>query len=160
MKSNTPGGNFEGWFGVLEICRSLGPKRTVFKFADLQRAAKFKDVSDDTSGLNVASLWCTKLAKWGYLTYVGDDDTYKGPGRRPHLYRVSKKGWNAKDRPGKVARLIRAVRTHQAACAGQRIEAVYASLKDLVELCDKIERNKECEDDEKDAADQEGDEDL
>lgn len=140
MKKKPPGGNFEGWFEVLEVCRRIGKDQRPITSVDLLHAARFKG-TEDTKASQIASGWLGKFARWGYLERAGTQPRAGEPGPPLTIYVVSKAGWEAYERPGKLTILVRAIRLHQKACAGQNVENVYASLSSLVQWCDLIESN-------------------
>lgn len=156
MNSMDPGKNIEGWFGVLELCRSLGKPGTLFRFSDLQRVAKFPDLEPPpkkpgakkedepkpVTGANVASMWCSKLANWRYLDRMGVDETAQGVGRKPVMFVVTDAGWACKERPSPMSILVYMIYRHQKACHNQAVAKVYESLAELVEWCARVENKR------------------
>lgn len=135
-------GNVEGWFGILEVCRKLGKNGGIFTAADLDRVCRFKG-TEDTRSSQIASGWLGKFARWGYVERGEPDKSRIGAagGRPQTTYTLTDDGEKCEERPGRLTRLIRAVRAHQGACAGQQLDRIYASLQELARVCDEVERN-------------------
>jgi hypothetical protein len=137
MVSRRVRGNFEGWFKILDICRGLGKKGDTFIFSDLQKEANFADTGE-SKGFEIASGWCSKLAKWGYLDRAGKDEKAQGKGRKPMRYMVSKNGWECEERLGTETRLLRMIQRLKAARGTPQEGRWY---ENLFILADRIERN-------------------
>lgn len=143
MVSKRARGNFEGWYRILDLCRGLGKKGDTFTFSNLQQAANFAKTGK-SEGFEIASGWCSKLAKWGYLDRAGKDEKAQGMGRKPMRYLVSKTGWECTERFGTETRLLRMIRRLQAARGTPQEGRLYET---LFILADRIERNADLEKD-------------
>jgi len=94
----------DGWFGVLESCRALGEGGVPFTASQLSETAAIGP-GPRSAAMQVASAWCGKFARWGYLER-GEPVKSGGRGRPTMTYRVTKLGATCVERPGRLTRLL------------------------------------------------------
>lgn len=127
MPRSTPGA--PPWFQALEAARKLSPRDTHhFTAAQLAAEAGIED-TEKSRGSQIASAWLSKFMKWGYVNFVGKVDA--GGIRQTNSYVVTKLGRECEVTegcPGKLVRLITAVRVYEKSRKTSREEAAYRAL--------------------------------
>jgi hypothetical protein len=77
------------WYGILEACRRLASRPpNHFTSAQLAREAQIQPTRS-SDALHLASAWCSKFKKWGYLVTV---DSVPSSGRSWNVWTVTDEG--------------------------------------------------------------------
>lgn len=127
----------DGWFGILEACRSLGKGGRSFTSADL--VGSIPAAGDLSTKAQIASGWLGKFAKWGYLER-GEPIKNEGHAGRPmSTYTLTKLGLTCTERPGRLTRLLKHIRALKDARGTKQETALYGELFDLAQ---EVEENK------------------
>jgi len=92
------------WFQILLAARRLATKHpNQFTSAELARAAGIRS-TERSSAVHIASAWCSKFAKWGYLVRV---DAVPTLGTAWNVWTVTDAGM---DRPAPKSRRLQTPR--------------------------------------------------
>jgi hypothetical protein len=117
------------WFRVLEAARSLSPREDrTFTAAQLAAEAGIEETPKSRPS-QIAAAWLSKLVRWGYVNFAGKIDA--GGIRQANAYAVTKLGRTCEVTegcPGKLVRLITAVRVFEKSRRTGREEAAYQAL--------------------------------
>lgn len=133
------------WFRVLEAARKLSPRESqTFTASQLADEAGIEDTINPEDGevisraSQISAAWLSKLVRWGYVNSVGKVDA--GGIRKANSYAVTKLGRECEVTegcPGKLVRLITAVRVYEKSRKTSREEAAY---KALLQVTEEVER--------------------
>lgn len=129
----------DGWFRILGLCRALQEhkKGHAFTAFDLSDFGEFQ-TTHDTKAAQTASAWLGKFSAWGYLER--GEPIHSGKAGRPiTTYFLTEEGASCEERPGRLTRLIRAIRAFETARGTREEEKIY---KALLAECGLVEKNR------------------